>query len=59
MFLARKARMAKYSSVSYGENTEHPDRSLDEVQEELYSLMVTEVDRDKGALGRLWVTKAE
>ncbi|CBY09306.1 unnamed protein product [Oikopleura dioica] len=25
MFLARKARMAKYSSVSYGENTEHPD----------------------------------
>ena len=34
-------------------------RSLDEVQEELYSLVVAEVDRDKGALGRLWVTKAE
>ena len=25
------------------------DRSLDEVQEELYSLVVAEVDRDKGA----------
>ena len=35
------------------------DRSLDEVQEELYSLVVAEVDRDKGALGRLWVTEAE
>ena len=32
-------------------------RSLDEVQEELYSLVVAEVDRDKGALGRLWVTE--
>ena len=28
-------------------------RSLDEVQEELYSLVVAEVDRDKEALGRL------
>ena len=33
-------------------------RSLDEVQEELYSLVVAEVDRDKGALGQLWLTEA-
>ena len=32
------------------------DRSLEEVQEELYSLVIQEVDRDKGALGRLWVS---
>ena len=27
------------------------------MQEELFSLVVAEVDRDKGALGRLWVTE--
>ena len=32
------------------------DRSLEEVQEELYSLVIRELDRDKGALGQLWVS---
>ena len=31
------------------------DNSLEEVQEALYGLVIEEVDRDKGALGRLWV----
>ena len=36
------------------------DKSLEEVQEELYSLVIRELDRDKGALGQLWVRdKAE
>ena len=35
------------------------DKSLDEVQEELYSLVIEEVDRDKGALGRLWVREED
>ena len=29
------------------------------MQEELYSLVIAEVDRDKGALGQLWLTEAE
>ena len=32
------------------------DKSLVEVQEELYSLLIRELDRDKGALGQLWVS---
>ena len=32
------------------------DRSLEEVQEELYSLVIREMDRDKRALGQLWVS---
>ena len=33
------------------------DKSLEEVQEELYSLVIREMDRDKRALGQLWVSK--
>ena len=32
------------------------DKSLEEVQEELYSLVIRELDRDKRALGQLWVS---
>ena len=32
------------------------EKSLEEVQEELYSLVIRELDRDKGALGQLWVS---
>ena len=32
------------------------DSSLEEVQEALYSLVIRELDRDKGALGQLWVS---
>ena len=36
-----------------------PQKTLDlceEVQEALYSLVTRELDRDKGALGQLWVS---
>ena len=33
------------------------EKSLEEVQEELYSLVIRELDRDKGALGQLWVSE--
>ena len=32
------------------------EKSLEEVQEELYSLVIRELDRDKRALGQLWVS---
>ena len=32
------------------------EKSLEEVQKELYSLVIRELDRDKRALGQLWVS---